>query len=284
MSHKLEWFDFSAKSVSQKSAISDGYNADYPCTSVAVLAECSDGDIVAAEKAAAIVRDTFGEGVIWKPGETLRDSVADAIDKAGFFGDGKLSIAAIAVAGENAWVVMHGECRILIPNIDYGVGLESKENHYKKIEHFLLTERTTVIIFSPTLGRLVDNIGLDWKFLLNKHEYSKICIQRLLDETGGRYRTSGGSVILLGEFPQKFKVQIPIRQRQRVLFLFVIVLLLLILFLCDDNVGINNHPEEESPEIPVLPLSKQSLVTEDDSARLEEIHLTDDDSTTETSE
>ncbi len=265
MSRKLEWFEFSAKSSSHKSAISDGYTAKHPYAGVAVLAECSDGDKDAAERAVATVRDTFSEGVIWEPGETLQDSVLEALEKVTCSGEGILSIATIANAGENAWVVIHGGCRMLIPNTVVGVGLEPQKDSGFGAEPILIKEGTTVILLSPTLGRLVDNIGSDWEFKLKKREFSDECIRRLLNETGGKYRTSGGAVVLLGEFRKKQEIQIPERLGTMVFRVVAVFLLLLLVFLCFGNNGENNIAGPEESEVPVLPLNIQHPVITEDS-------------------
>lgn len=280
MNHKLEWFEFPGKSTSQKTSVSDGYIAEFPCASVTVLAARSDGDIAAAKQAVAIIRDTFSEGVIWEPGETLRDSVTDAMRETGCPEEGRLSLAAIAVAGDNAWILMQGDCRALIPNIKHGVGLEAKGEHSSnKVKHITLDEKKTVILLSPTLGRLVDNIGQDWKFRLKKHEYSTMCIRRLLDDTKGEYRISGGSIILLGKFPEKNVIHISGKTQRIIFWIISMFILLLIFIICTENTGNSGTHMPGEFGVPVLPLREPQAITEEDSIIYEYEHLYDDTAT-----
>ena len=191
---EISWMNQPGRLISRMESVADGFHGSSAIAGAVSVAENSSPDSCYAEKAVAIVRDAFAEGVAYG----VENVFMEAIDEINAFaGEGvcdSLSLAAAAVLGNEVWVYSSGTCQVFLSGADTG-GSDSEnvvDIEENRIGHLILQPGQSIILLTSGLRKLMRSAAAR-KYSSRCSKPLSFCLSEMISETRIRFRKKGGS-------------------------------------------------------------------------------------------
>ncbi|NOQ21411.1 MAG: hypothetical protein GQ565_02005 [Candidatus Aegiribacteria sp.] len=191
---EISWMTQPGRLISRMESLADGFHGSSAIAGAAAVAENGSPNSCCAEKAVAVVRDAFAEGVAYG----VESVFMEAVDEINTFApEGEcdsLSMAAAVVLGDEVWVYSRGTCQVFLSVADFGGG--DSENvvdiESKGIRHLILKPGQSIILLTSGLRELMGSVAAKKHSLLSGKPLS-FCLSEMISETRIRFRKKGGS-------------------------------------------------------------------------------------------
>jgi len=173
----------------------DGFSGSTAIAGIAAVAENRSQNMFSAEKAVAVVRDAFAEGVAYGVPDVLQDAI-DEISSDITDSNGSFSIAIAALLGDDVWVYSNGTCCAFMTDADIGEEGTGMKNVValsgKGIRYLKLSPGQSVILVTHGLRKLMgSSVSLNYASLCRKP--LSFCLAEMVRETRIKFRKKGGS-------------------------------------------------------------------------------------------
>lgn len=243
--------------VSRMESVADGFHGSSAIAGAASVAENSSADSCFAEKAVAIVRDAFAEGVAYGVENVFREAI-DEINA--FAGEGvcdSLSMAAAAVLGNEVWVYSSGTCQVFLSGADTGgsdsEGVVNVEG--RVIKHFILKPGQSIILLTSGLRKLMGS-PVARKHSARCGKPLSYCLSEMISETRIKFRKKGGSAAAVRLCSDSRRMRLPGRKYLAYILAFMIAVAAAVLTLCrsSDNADSLIRTDSTSENEVVMPL------------------------------
>jgi len=219
----------------------DGFIGSTAIASVAVIAENMSRNSGCAEKAVAVIRDSFAEGAAYGIVDVLQDSIDEINAETLKMNGDSCSLAAAAVLGEEVWVYSTGSCLAFLTGTDTGSrGLKDVlDLSSTEIKYIRLKPGQSVILVTHGLRKLMgSSAALSYSSRCRKP--LSFCISGMVKETRIRFRKKGGSAAAV----RLCKGTTGIPRKKIVMFLFVSAVISILLIFCHGSKGKNTTREQ----------------------------------------
>lgn len=259
---EIAWLNQPGRLSMKMASVSDGFQASPPYASVVVVAECEKNDPVCAMTSAAIVRDTFAEGVAYGVEDALHNAFDEVVKKNSENGHDSCSIASIAVLGCEVRVVSTGTCHAFLTN--EAIQEESMEGSSINIDvlphRFVLKYGQSVILVTHGLRKLIGSVIAARHTSFYNYPLAK-CLEEMVAETRIRFKKKGGSIAAV-RFGSGSKRITGLLKKYGISIVLIGALVLIALsILCNkreynnDNSGMESPDSAASSEEIVMPLN-----------------------------
>lgn len=229
---EISWINQPGRLVSRMESIADGFHGSSVIAGVAAVAENNLPDSGFAEKAVAIARDAFAEGVAYGAEDVFRDAVEEinliALDEE----PDSFSFAVAAVLGDRVWVYSMGTCRVFLSGDD---SVETgKENVVdlsgKGICPLKLKPGQSIILLTCGLRKLMGSTAA-MKYSSHCGKPLPFCLSEMIRETRIRFRKKGGSAAAVRLCDNSGRVKLS-RMKYLIFLLAFVLAVAVILTLC----------------------------------------------------
>lgn len=240
--------------ISSMGSVADGFHGSSVIAGTVCVAENDSPDSCYPQKAVAIVRDAFAEGVAYG----VESVFIEAIDEINAFaGDGigePLSMAAAAVLGDEVWVYSMGTCLVFLSGAQTGgrdsEGIVNVED--RVIKHFVLKPGQSIILLTSGLRKLMGSV------VAGKHSSRcsrplSFCLSEMISETRIKFRKKGGSAAAVRLCTGSVRMSLPGRKylAYSISLIIAVAVAAVLLTLCRSSgengspVRADSIPEEE---------------------------------------
>ncbi len=191
---EISWMNQPGRLISSMESVADGFHGSSAIAGAVSVAENSSPDSRYAQKAVAIVRDAFAEGVAYGVENVFMETI-DEINA--FAGEGvrnPLSLAAAAVLGDEVWVYSMGTCKVFLSGAQRG-GRDSEgavNVEDRVIKHFILKPGQSIILLTSGLRKLIGS-AVAGKRAASCSRPLSFCLSEMISETRIKFRKKGGS-------------------------------------------------------------------------------------------
>ncbi|MEN8209970.1 MAG: hypothetical protein ABFR50_12045, partial [Candidatus Fermentibacteria bacterium] len=155
---EISWMNQPGRLKSRMASAADGFHGSPAIAGAVSIAGNSSPDSIYAQKAVAIVRDAFAEGVAYGVENVFREAIDEITAFTGKGVTDSISLAAAAVLGDEVWVYSMGTCQVFLSGTDKG-GME-RDNAVrvdgKGINHLVLRPGQTIILLTSGLCKLME--------------------------------------------------------------------------------------------------------------------------------
>ena len=199
--------------ISRMESIADGFHGSSAIAGAAAVAENKSSDTCYAQKAVAIVRDAFAEGVAYGVENVFRE----AIDEINAFAREEvfdsLSLAAAVVLGNEVWVYSRGTCQVFLSGADTGSrGAENVVDiEDKGIRRLVLKPGQSIILLTSGLRKLMGSAAAR-KYSSRCSKPLSFCLSEMISETQIRFRKKGGSAAAVRLCADAGRISLPGRK------------------------------------------------------------------------
>ena len=199
--------------ISRMESIADGFHGSSAIAGAAAVAENESSDSCYAQKAVAIVRDAFAEGVAYGVENVFRE----AIDEINAFAPEEvfdsLSLAAAVVLGNEVWVYSRGTCQVILSGADTGSrGAENVVDiEDKGIRRLVLKPGQSIILLTSGLRKLMGSAAAR-KYSSRCSKPLSFCLSEMISETRIRFRKKGGSAAAVRLCADAGRISLPGRK------------------------------------------------------------------------
>ncbi len=239
---EISWMNQPGRLISRMESVADGFHGSSAIAGAVAVAENSSSESTYAEKAVAIVRDAFAEGVAYG----VENVFMEAVDEISTFArEGEcdsLSLAAAAVLGDEVWVYSRGTCHVFLSGADSGgkgsgnvVDIEGKG-----IRHLILKPGQSIILLTSDLIKFMGSSATQRYFSRCGKPLSS-CLSEMISETRIRFRKKGGSAAAVRLCTNSRRMSLPGRKCMVYLLAFIIAATAAVLTLC------NSGEEKDAP-------------------------------------
>ena len=246
---EIAWLNQPGRISTKMASVSDGFQASPPYASVVVVAECKEDDPVCAMTSAAIVRDTFAEGVAYGVEDALNNAFDEVEKKNSENGHDSCSIASIAVLGCEVRVVSTGTCHAFLTN--GAIQEESISGSSTIIDvlpnRLVLKKGQSVILVTHGLRKLIGSAVAARHISLYKDPLAK-CLEEMVTETRIRFRKKGGSIAAVRSGSGSKRITGLLKKYGIFIVLFGTLVLIALSILCNKREYINANSGTESPD------------------------------------
>ncbi len=194
-------------------SVADGFCGSSAIAGAAAVAENISPDSCYAQKAVAIVRDAFAEGVAYG----VENVFMEAIDEINAFVREEeidsLSLAAAVVLGDEVWVYSNGACQVFLSGAD--TGSRGSENVVdikdKGIRRLVLKPGQSIILLTSGLKKLIGSAAAR-KYSSRCSKPLSFCLSEMIGETRIRFRMKGGSAAAVRCCADSRRINLPGRK------------------------------------------------------------------------
>jgi len=231
---EVAWINQPGRVLSIMDSIADGFLGSSAIASAAVVSENSPPDSGCTEKAVAIVRDAFAEGVAYGVEDVLTDAVSEIEALTRDTGADSFSLAAAAAIGNEVWIYSRGTCLVFLSGVDSDGGSQKGvvELSGEEVHHLKLKPGQSIILLTHTLRKLMRS-SIAVRHAARCRRPLSTCLSDMINETRIRFRKKGGSAAAVRLCPDSRKIRLPGKR----FWMFLIILTLAaaaILSLCSD--------------------------------------------------
>jgi hypothetical protein len=223
-------------------SVADGFHGSSAIAGAVCVAENGSPDSCYAQKAVAIVRDAFAEGVAYG----VENVFMEAIDEINAFtGEGvrdSLSLAAAAVLENEVWVYSSGTCQVFLSGTDRdGRDSEGAVNlEVRVIRHFILKPGQSIILLTSGLRKLMGS-AVARKHSARCSRPLSFCLSEMISETRIKFRKKGGSAAAVRLCTVSRRISLPGRKYLAYITVLIIAVAVTLLTLCRSR-GENGSP------------------------------------------
>ncbi len=246
---EIAWLNQPGRISMKMASVSDGFQASPPYASVVVVAECEKDDSLCAMTSAAIVRDTFAEGVAYGVEDVLNNAFNEVEKKNAENGHDSCSVASIAVLDCEAWVVSKGTCHAFLT---YG-GIQEESISDSSALNSALPDRLvlkygqSVILVSHGLRRLIGSaVAVRHSSIYN--DPLAECLEEMVDETRIRFRKKGGSIAAVRLGSDSGSITGLWKKYRIIAGLLGVLMLIVLSILCNKREYANEISDSELPD------------------------------------
>ncbi len=199
--------------ISRMESLADGFHGSSAVAGAIVVAENNSSDSSYGEKAVAIVRDAFAEGVAYGVADVLMEAVGEINS---FVSDEKrvlFSLAAAAILGDEVWIYTSGTCLAFLSGADSdGRGSGNVVDlTCEGIRHLRLKPAQSIILLTGSLGKQVGSFAAQ-KFSSSCRKPLSFCLSEMIRETRIRFRKKGGSAAAIRLYADSGRLGLPGRK------------------------------------------------------------------------
>ncbi len=246
---EIAWLNQPGRISTKMASVSDGFQASPPYASVVVVAECEKDDSVCAMTSAAIVRDTFAEGVAYGVEDALNNAFNEVEKKNAENGHDSCSMASIAVLGSEAWVVSKGTCHAFLT---YGSIPEESISGGSMINDALpnrvvLKYGQSIILVTHGLRKLIGSAVAGRHSSLYNDPLAK-CLEGMVTDTRIRFRKKGGSIAAVRFGSASSRITGLWKKHGISIGLSGVLVLIALSFLCSKRECVNEISDTESSD------------------------------------
>ncbi|MCD4702089.1 MAG: hypothetical protein K8S24_09570 [Candidatus Aegiribacteria sp.] len=249
---EIAWMNQPGRLISRMESVADGFRGSSAIAGAVAVAENSSPNSSCAEKAVAVVRDAFAEGVAYG----VENVFMEAVDEINTFAleceYDTLSLAAAAVLENEVWIYSSGTCRIFLSGADSGgrgpgnfVDIEGKG-----IRNFKLKPGQSIILLTSSLRKLMGSSAAR-KYSSRCGKPLSFCLSEMIRETRIRFRKKGGSAAAVRLCANSGRMSLPERKYLAYSLVFLLAAAAAVLILC--------HSIEEKD----TPVRSDSVITEE---------------------
>jgi len=199
--------------ISRMESIADGFHGSSAIAGAAAVAENKSSDSCYAQKAVAIVRDAFAEGVAYGVENVFREAIDEinAFIREEVFDS--LSLAAAVVLGNEVWVYSRGTCQVFLSDADTGSrGAENVVDiEDKGIRRLVLKPGQSIILLTSGLRKLMGSAAAR-KYSTRCSKPLSFCLSEMISETRIRFRKKGGSAAAVRLCADAGRISLPGRK------------------------------------------------------------------------
>jgi len=236
--------------ISRMESVADGFCGSSAIAGAAAVAENSSPDSCYAEKAVAVIRDAFAEGVAYGVESVFMEAVEEI---SSFASEGvSLSLAAAAVLGDEVWVYSIGTCRVFLSAADSRGSGHVVDIECKGIKRFKLKAGQSIILLTNGLGKLMGSVAA-WKYSSRCGKPLSFCLSEMIRETRIRFGEKGGSAAIVRSCADSGRMTLPGRKYLVYLLVFLLAASAGVLTLCHDSEE-KDAPVRTDSVIIVMPL------------------------------
>ena len=259
---EIAWLNQPGRLSMKMASVSDGFQASPPYASVVVVAECEKNDPACALTSAAIVRDTFAEGVAYGIDDALNNAFNEVLKKNSENGHDSCSIASIAVLGCEVRVVSTGTCHAFLTHGDIQEeSMEGSSMINDILSHrFVLEYGQSVILVTHGLRKLIGSVVAARHTSFYNDPLAK-CLEEMVAETRIRFRKKGGSIAAVRFGSGSKRITGLLKKYAISIMLIGTMMLIALSILCNkreynnENSGMESPDSEGSSEEIVMPLN-----------------------------
>ena len=219
--------------ISRMESVADGFRGSSAIAGAAAVAENSSPDSCYAQKAVAIVRDAFAEGVAYG----VENVFMEAIDEINAFAREEvfdsLSLAAAVVLGNEVWVYSSGTCQVFLSGAD--TGSRGSENVVdikdKGIRRLVLKPGQSIILLTSGLKKLMGSAAAR-KYSSRCSKPLSFCLSEMISETRIRFRKKGGSAAAVRLCAYSRRISLPGRKYVAYSIVLLLAVAAAVLALC----------------------------------------------------
>ncbi len=246
---EIAWLNQPGRISMKMASVSDGFQASPPYASVVIVAECEKDDPVCAMTSAAIVRDTFAEGVAYGVEDALNNAFDEVAKKNSENGHDSCSIASIAVLDCEVRVVSTGTCHAFITNGAFqGESISGDSLNIDVRPHrFVLKYGQSVILVTHGLRKLIGSVVASRHISVYNDPLAK-CLEEMVAETRIRFRKKGGSIAAVRFGSDSKRITELLKKYGIFIVLFGALVLIALSILCNKREYINGNSGTESPD------------------------------------
>lgn len=245
---EIAWLNQPGRLSTKMASVSDGFKASPPYASVAVIAECEKNDPVCAMTSAAIVRDTFAEGVAYGVEDALNNAFDEVVKKNSENGHDSCSIASIAVLGCEVLVVSKGTCCAFLTNAAIqDKSISGSMNIDVLPNRFVLKHGQSVILVSNGFRKLIGSVVADRHTSLYNDSLAE-CLEEMVTETRIRFRKKGGSIAAVRSGSASGRITGLLKKYGIFIVLSGVLVFFVLSILCNNQECIKEDSGTESPD------------------------------------
>ncbi|RKZ09725.1 hypothetical protein DRQ25_05510 [Candidatus Fermentibacteria bacterium] len=239
---EISWVNQPGRLISSMESIADGFHGSSAIAGAVSVAENSSPGSLYAQKAVAIVRDAFAEGVAYGVENVFKEAI-DEINA--FAGEGvrdPLSLAAAAVLGDEVWVYSMGTCQVFLSGVQTGgrdsEGVVNVEG--RVIKHYILKPGQSIILLTSGLRKLMGS-AVAGKHSARCSRPLSFCLSEMINETRIKFRKKGGSAAAVRLCTRSRRMSLPGRKYLAYITALIIAVAVTLLTLCRSS-GENGSP------------------------------------------
>lgn len=238
--------------ISRMESVADGFCGSSAIAGAAAVAENGSPDSSCAEKAVAVVRDAFAEGVAYGVENVFMEAIEEINTFAREGECDSLSLAAAAVLGDEVWVYSRGTCHVFLSGADSGGrGSENvMDIEGKGIRHLTLKPGQSIILLTSGLRKLMESSAAQ-RYSLHCGKPLSFCLSQIISETRIRFRKKGGSAAAVRLCTNSARMDLPGKKCLTYSLAFILAAAIAVLTLC--------HSSEEKDD----PVRTDSVLTEE---------------------
>jgi len=191
---EISWINQPGRIISQMGSYADGFKGTTAIAGIAAVAENGLREKDRAERAVALLRDEFAEGIAYGIKDVLKDAI-DEVNASFENGDqDPCSLAVAVILNEEVWVYSEGTCSAFLSGgASSGSAPEGvKDLSCNWINHITLKPGQSIILVSHGLKKLMGSAAARSYSSLCRKPLS-FCLSEMVRETRIRFRKKGGS-------------------------------------------------------------------------------------------
>ena len=228
---EISWMNQPGRLISRMESIADGFQGSSAIAGAASVAENNSPDSCFAEKAVAIVRDAFAEGVAYG----VQNVFMEAIDEINAFAmegaSDSLSLAAAAALGNEVWVYSRGTCQAFLSGVDTDGRGSVVDIEGTEISHLVLKPGQSIILLTSSLRKLMGSAAAR-KHLSRCSKPLSFCLSEMISETRIRFRKKGGSAAAVRLCTDSGRMSLPGRKHLVYILILIFSVAATFLILC----------------------------------------------------
>ncbi len=228
---EISWMNQPGRLISRMESVADGFQGSSAIAGAASVAENNSPDSCFAEKAVAIVRDSFAEGVAYG----VENVFMEAIDEINAFAregaSDSLSLAAAAALGNEVWVYSKGTCQIFLSGVDTDGRGSVVDIEGTGISHLVLKPGQSIILLTSGLRKLMGSAAAR-KHSSRCSKPLSFCLSEMISETRIRFRKKGGSAAAVRLCTNSRRMSLPGRKHLVCILILIFSVAAALLTLC----------------------------------------------------
>jgi hypothetical protein len=207
---EIAWFNQPGRVPSIMDSIADGFLGSSAIAAAAVVGENARPGSGYAEKAIAVFRDAFAEGVAYGVEDVFADAVSEIEAMLRDAGSDSFSLAAAAAIGNEVWVYSRGTCLVFLSGVDSDGGYQNSVTELSgmEIQHLILKPGHSIILLSYTLRKLMRSVTAV-RYSARCRKPLSVCLSDMISETRIRFRKKGGSAAAVRLCSNSRRIKLP---------------------------------------------------------------------------